>query len=102
MGKTTAMEIKLALPIDRKYLNKEACREEARKLLQEGWVCGMSEKQIAQEIYSHAAVFYYCERTGRFTRLMKYADPIDLRDGGDNLLRRLGYAACWLLKSSRG
>ena len=91
--------MKLSIPVERRYLNKKACLEEARTLLREDRIHGMSEKQIAREIYSHAAVFYYCERTGRFMRLMKYADPIDLRDGGDKRLRRMGYAACWLLRA---
>lgn len=91
----------VSIPVRREFLNKEACREEARKLLREGTVRGMSEKQIARELFSHAVVFYYCDRTGRFRMLKEHASPVDMRDGGDTPLMRAAFAACWLLKRKK-
>ena len=92
------MKNTVSIPVRRDFLDKNACREEARKLLREGTVCGMSEKQIARELYSHAVVFYFCERTGRFRFLKEHASPIDMRDGGDNPLMRAAFAMCWMLR----
>lgn len=48
--------------------------------MREGGIRGMSEKQIAREIYFHADVYYYCERTGRFLGYKGHAGKIDLHD----------------------
>lgn len=92
---------KVSIPVRKEFLDKKTCLNEARKLLQEGSVHGMSEKQIARELYSHAVVFYFCERTGRFSFLREHASPVDIRDGGDNPFMRAAFAACWTLRSRR-
>lgn len=91
------METKTKIPIRREFLNKKACLREAKKLLKEGKIHGMSRKQLAKEIYFHAAMYDYCERTGRFTKWKEHADPINLRDGGDTRRRRAAYEVCWRL-----
>lgn len=58
----------------------------------------MTARQIAREIYFHALVYYCCERTGRFPNFREHANPIDMCDGGDTLLRRAAFETCWLLK----
>ena len=92
------MSEKVSIPVRREFLDKQECLKEARKLLREGALRGMNEKQIARELYSHAVVFYFCERTGRFAFLKKHASPIDMRDGGDILPSRIAFAACWFLR----
>ena len=95
------MKSALTIPVRREYLNKKACRKEARKILREGKVQGMSVRQLAREIYFHAVIYYFCERTGRFDWIKMKADPIDLCDGGDKLLRRAVFAAGWKLRRGR-
>ena len=86
---------KISVNVRREYLNKQFCREEARRLVRDGLLSGMSERQIAKELYFHAIVFYFCDKTGRFGQLKAKADPIDLCDGGDTKLRRAAYSAAW-------
>lgn len=88
----------VSIPVRREFLDKQECLKEARKLLREGALRGMNEKQIARELYSHAVVYYFCDRTGRFSFLKEHASPIDMRDGGDNPLMRAAFAACWLMR----
>lgn len=84
----------LSIPVCQEYLNKKTCLKKAQTLLREGTVHGMSEKQLAREIYSHAVMFYYCDRTGRLPKWKEHANPIDLHDGGDIWLKRIAYAVC--------
>ena len=101
MGRENRMEKKVSIPVRREFLDKQECLKEARKLLREGTLRGMNEKQIARELYSHAVVFYFCDRTGRFLFLKGHASPIDMRDGGDRPLMRAAFAACWALQPFR-
>ena len=91
----------VSIPVRREFLDKQECLKEARKLLREGTLRGMNEKQIARELYSHAVVFYFCDRTGRFSFLKEHASPIDMRDGGDRPFMRAAFAACWALRPFR-
>lgn len=84
-----------SIDVRREFLDKKACLDEARRILREGIVSGMSEKQLASEIYFHALAFFFCERTGLFQGMKEHAHPIDLNDGGDLLRRRIVYAALW-------
>ena len=101
MDRENRMEKKVSIPVRREFLDKQECLKEARKLLCDGTLCGMNEKQIARELYSHAVVYYFCDRTGRFLFLKEHASPIDMRDGGDNPLMRAAFAACWVLRPFR-
>jgi hypothetical protein len=88
---------KLKIDVKREYLNKEECLAMARRLLREGAVKGMSVKQLASEIYFHAAAFYFCEKAKYLPRLREHANIIDLDDGGDTRITRAAYAAVWKL-----
>lgn len=88
---------KSKLDVKREYLNKEKCLSEARRLLRDGAVTGMNEKQLAGEIYFHAAAFYFCEKVRFMPRLREHAYIIDIDDGGDTLMRKAAYAAVWKL-----
>ena len=101
MGRENRMEKKVSIPVRREFLDKQECLKEARKLLREGTLRGMNEEQIARELYSHAVVFYFCDRTGRFLFLKEHASPIDMRDGGDRPFMRAAFAACWALRPVR-
>ena len=76
-------------------MNKKACRREAKRILSEDLIRGMSEIQLAREIYFHALAFYFCEKTGLFPEIKRHADPIDLRDDGDTDFRRTVFALLW-------
>lgn len=91
-------DVKLSIPVQREFLHKKACLREARELKRSGKLCGMSERQIAREIFFHAVMDDYCDRTGKHSRWKTHADPINLRDGGDTLPRRAAYMACWIVK----
>ena len=93
--------IKKTIPVRREYLNKKACLREAKHLQQEGSLRHMKKKQIAQEIYFHAALYYFCKKTGRFSFFRERAGVIDLHDGGDTPVRRTAYLVCWFLKSGK-
>lgn len=95
------MKRELSIPVSREYLNKDACRREARRLLREGSIIDMSERQLAAELFFHAAVYYFCEKMNVLPRYREHANPIDLRDGGDTRLRRAVYSACWTLKKGK-
>ncbi len=91
-----------SLEVRREFLDKKACLEEAGRILREGAISGMSQKQLASEIYFHALAFFFCEKTGLLPKMKEHADPVDLNDGGDTLLRRIVYAAAWKLSDHIG
>lgn len=95
------METTVSIPVRREHMNKKVCLKEAKKLLRQGKIHGMSKRQLAREIYFHAVMYYYCERTGRFPKWKEHANPINLHDGGDSRKRRAAYAACWALHKKR-
>jgi hypothetical protein len=61
----------------------------------------MNEKQLASEIHFHALAFYFCVKTGLLPRIKHHADPIDIFDGGDTLIRRAAYAVAWKIQWRR-
>ena len=86
---------KLSIKVKKEFLKKEACIEEAREIISERRISGMSELQLAHEIYFHALAFFFCEKVFFLRWVNKYADPIDMRDGGDTPFRRFIFAASW-------
>ncbi len=86
---------KISIPVRRVFLNKKACRREAKRIISEGLIDGMDEMQLAREIYFHALAFYFCEKTGLFPVIKKHADPIDLRDDGDNIVSQRIFDLFW-------
>ena len=86
---------RLSIKVKKEFLKKEACMEEARKIISEGRISGMSELQLAHEIYFHALAFFFFEKVFFLRWVNKYADPIDMRDGGDTPFRRFVFAASW-------
>ena len=91
----------LSLRVKKEYLNKDACLEVARKIVSEGKISGMSELQLAREIYFHALAFFFCDKVFPLRWVKKYADPIDMQDGGDRLLRRFVFASAWIMAKGK-
>ena len=87
----------LSISVKKEFLKKESCIKEARRILSEGKIRNMSELQLAREIYFHALAFFFCEKTGLMRKMKTHADPINLHDGGDTLLRRFVYASSWTI-----
>jgi hypothetical protein len=87
----------LSIRVKREFLNKDECLREAKAILAEGKISGMSEKQLAREIYSHALAFFVCDKILPLRWLKRYADPIDMQDGGDRPLRRAAFAVSWIM-----
>ena len=87
----------VSINVKKEFLNKKTCREEARKMIRSGMVTGMSEMQLAREIYFHANMFYFTEKTGFPKMIRSHANPIDIHDGGDTLFRRVFFTASWLI-----
>ena len=87
----------LTVSVRKEFLNKDICLVEARKIISEGKVINMNEHQLAREIYFHALAFFFCGKTGLMRKMKTHADPINLHDGGDTLLRRFVYASSWTI-----
>ena len=87
----------ISLDVKREYLNRKVCMDEARRLLRDGSVTGMSDRQLAGEIYFHAVAFYMSEKIGNLPRIRSHAETIDIDDGGDTSFRRAVYGATWRL-----
>lgn len=87
----------ISLDVKREYLNRKVCMDEARRLLRDGAVTGMSVRQLAGEIYFHAVAFYMSEKIGNLPRIRSHAETIDIDDGGDTSFRRVVYGATWRL-----
>ena len=85
-------------------LTKKGALAEARRILADRYIEEMSEKALACELYFHARIAAYCRMRRRtplldLFRVREKTDPIDLRDGGDTLLRRAFYRLFWMLPS---
>lgn len=61
----TYSEDNIAVPIDKKFLDKDTCLEMAERIINEhgenGECNGMSKKRIAKELYAHAVGYYASE-----------------------------------------
>ena len=90
-----------SIKVRKEFLSKDACMEEARKIISEGRISGMSELQLAREIYSHALAFYISDKVFFLHWVKKYADPIDMRDGGDTPFRRFAFASSWIITKGK-
>lgn len=89
-----------SLPVDPRLLVKEECLKKAAEIRREGKLVHLSERDIARELYFHAAVYFLCLRLRPVLNLksvMERADPIDLSDAGDTAFRTFCYRLFWLL-----
>lgn len=85
------------------YYNKEECLNAADDIIANEQITGMTKTQIAEEIYTHAFVFYnfhylpeFIKNTAIAKRIFNSAaNGIDLEDNGDTLKRRICYSLIW-------
>ena len=89
--------------VSERFLNKEACLVHGRILILNGYITGMTEQQIAEEVFAHAVCYYWYDPNGNFFKsnpiskelYEKAADGIHIQDGGDTLVRRTFYTLVW-------
>ena len=96
---------KVHIPVDRIFLDKDRSMIEARMLVNSRRI-DMSIQECAEEIYSHAIMFYWAmwlkEKLHiNWKWLIKHANPIDMEDGGDTKHRKIIYKLIWLMIPSR-
>lgn len=91
----------LSVNVRKDFLNKNVCMDEARKIVSEKKISGMSELQLAREIYFHALAFFICDKIFFLRWIKRFADPIDMQDGGDTPLRRCIFAASWIITKGK-
>ena len=93
------------LAMSRDYLDKNYCLREASNLITRHIVVGMSQTQIAQEIYAHAKVKYVFDALPEPLRGMAQStgvynsanDGIYIEDYGDSAVRQNFYSLVWLI-----
>ena len=99
------MKKTLAVGISEKMLTKKECMAKARQIIREGRISQMSDKALAHELYFHAwfqkTFKRYSGHNRTLDHMLKSADPADLEDGGDTLLRRCVYWIIWHLTKGR-
>ena len=93
---------KITITVERRFLNKDVCRAEARRILSEHLLENLSEAQLAREIYFHALAFYFSKNKRWLSRINAHADPIDICDGGDTRIRRTVFSVVWLISGRKG
>ena len=90
-----------SLPVRRDLTDKKICIEEAKAILRQKHIEHMSERQIAEELYFHAGLYYICRFLERFhiplAFLRRHADPIDLSDRGDTPFRKFCFRVYWFV-----
>ena len=91
----------LAIKVKKEYLDKDVCLKEARQILSDGKIKNMSVLQLAHEIYFHALAFFICDKIFFLRWIKRFADPIDMQDGGDTPLRRVIFAAFWIITKGK-
>lgn len=90
----------LNLKMKANYYKKSECVKAAEEISEKKQITGMSIRQLAAEIYTHALVYYTFPILPEVIRNTKFAqrafrsasNGIDLEDGGDTLKRRVCYS----------
>ncbi|MBO4928422.1 MAG: hypothetical protein J5379_09280 [Clostridiales bacterium] len=91
--------------IDEVALDKEECKKEAQSIIENKAIEGMSEKEMAKEIYAHVFIHDVIEVMPSFIRDNKIVartynstvNGIDLEDFGDTFLRQIAYNVIWVI-----
>ena len=83
-------------------LSKDYCKTKAQNLIDDGSVTGMTQLQIAQELYAHAVAHYVgtaIQNCGvDMSFLLKHTnDGCQIDDNGDTCKRRIAYSVVWTL-----
>lgn len=92
------------LPMSKDYLKKSNCNAKAKELIDSGQVTGMSQVQIAQEIYAHAFCYYAASAlidagidAAIVEDIKSKGEVIDIANGGDTVLRQAAYLLIWAI-----
>lgn len=92
----------VSLKMDPYFRSKDNCKRKARQLLDNGKVTGMTQLEIAKEIFAHAAIYYSASKVKSIpgigsaaTNLIGHADPIDITNGGDTKARKVAFGLIW-------
>lgn len=90
------------LPVSKDYLKKSTCKSKAKELIDSGQVTGMSQIQIAQEIYAHAFAYYAASTlidagidAAIVEDIKSKAEVIDIANNGDKPSRQAAYLLIW-------
>ena len=84
-----------------RYLSKSECYDKAQEIVREKHIIGMTNQELASEIYFHAWAYHIAcllesKNITVLARVKDAADPIDLADYGDKWFRKVFYAIFWL------
>lgn len=82
------------------YYKKSDCIDKAKSIIESKQITGMSVRQLAAEIYTHAFIYYSFPNLPEVIRNTKFmqkafrsaANGIDLEDNGDTIARRFCYS----------
>ena len=88
-----------SLRANRRFLDRSECLKEARSILEQDLIDGMTELQMAQEIYFHVCAYYFAVFRPLFGWIRDHADPIDLCSFGDTRFRRVVFSLVWITVS---
>lgn len=91
------------LPMDPSYRVKANCMGKAGRLIDQHVISGMTQKQLQEEIFAHAAAYYRGDDLRSIPGLgddiadwlISKGSSIYLEDGGDTWYRQLGYTVIW-------
>ena len=89
----------VSLKMDPVYLSKDICLKKAEEIHADQSL-DMEVREMAREIYCHARFYYWFHRLEGIPivkRALDRADPIDMADGGDTLLRRIIFRLTWFV-----
>ena len=87
------------------YADKKYCRTLAADILAKNQISGMTERQLAAEIFTHGFIHSrykklpaWLQKTSVAKRLYNSCDNgVDLADGGDLWYRKIAYAVIYFL-----
>ncbi len=87
----------VAVSVDTVFLNKSYCRTYANRLLAYEMVKGMTQQEIAEELFAHAVMYYanykYDDSISQY--FVSHSREINIADGGDSWARKYAYKYIW-------
>ena len=88
--------------------NKTYCRALAKEIIQNKQITGMTERQLAAEIFTHGFIHARYPKLPAWIRNMPWMkrvyqscdNGVDLADDGDTRVRKIGYAVIFIVMPS--
>lgn len=92
------------IDVSERFLYKSNCITHAKILIANKYITGMTEQEIAEEIFAHAVCYYWYDPNGNIFRdnpISKElhdhaADGILIESGGDTVVRKAFYKYVWI------